>query len=90
LLNPVILVGSIAAEAIEDTRFALALLLHEERSRTEVEAIMMYLLEVNALVAAVVFGLTGLCLLGLFVWTQAVGFARSFASAQRNRARLSL
>jgi len=44
---------------------------------------MIYLLKVNMLVAAAMFGLAGLFIAGLFVWTEARKYAQAFRPIQR-------
>jgi hypothetical protein len=38
---------------------------------------MLYMLEVNVLIATIVFGFAGMLILGLFVWTQANKYAHA-------------
>jgi len=52
-------------------------------STTQPGAIMIYLLKVNMLVAAAMFGLAGLFIAGLFVWTEARKYAQAFRPIQR-------
>jgi len=42
-----------------------------------------YMLEVNMLVAAILFGFAGLCILALFAWIQAKEFAHAFRAMRR-------
>ena len=44
---------------------------------------MIYLLKVNMLVAGAMFGLAGLFIAGLFVWTEAKKCAQAFGPMQR-------
>ena len=44
---------------------------------------MMYMLKINMLVAAIVFGAAGLVILALFVWTEAKEYANALAAMQR-------
>jgi hypothetical protein len=44
---------------------------------------MIYMLKVNMLVAAVVFGFAGFCILTLFVWTEAKEYARALRVMHR-------
>jgi hypothetical protein len=44
---------------------------------------MIYMLEVNIMVAAVVFGMAGLCILALFAWTEAKKYAHALRVMQR-------
>jgi len=46
---------------------------------------MIYMLEINTLVAVAVFGLAGVFILGLFIWSEAMKYAQADRAMQRIR-----